>query len=126
MSTILSKSEVVSKVAPYIRWMIRADMDEVAQIEQDSFEFPWFREEFERVLRQRNAIGMVAEYKEQVVGYMIYELNKSFLHILNFAVSPYSKRIGIGTAMMTKLIGKLSNQRRIRIDTNIRETNLAA
>ena len=51
------------------------------------FEFPWSEEEFIRCLRQRNCIGMVAEHGERVVGFMIYELHKTRLHILNFAVA---------------------------------------
>ena len=90
----------------HIRWMIRRDMPEVLQIEQQSFEFPWSEEDFIRCLRQRNCIGMVAEYEERVVGFMIYELHKSRLHILNFAVSPDCRRHSIGGQMVEKLIGK--------------------
>src|SRR5262245_49541922 len=69
----------------HIRWMIRRDMPEVLQIEQDSFDYSWTEEDFLRCLRQRNCIGMVAEAGERVVGFMIYELHKSKLHVLNFA-----------------------------------------
>ncbi len=109
-----------------IRWMIRRDMPEVLNIEQGSFEFPWSEEDFIRCLRQRNCIGMVAENANRVVGFMIYELNRNQLHILNFAVRPDFRRRGIGRQMGEKLIGKLSQQRRNRIVLEVRETNLAA
>jgi [ribosomal protein S18]-alanine N-acetyltransferase len=114
------------EVCVHIRWMIRRDMPEVLAIENRSFEFPWSDEDFIRCLRQRNCIGMVAEYDERVVGFMIYELHKNRLHVLNFAVRPEFRRRGVGTAMMRKLIGKLSEQRRNRILLEIRETNLDA
>ena len=76
----------------HIRWMIRRDMPEVLKIEAGSFEFPWSEEDFIRCLRQRNCIGMVAEHDERVVGFMIYELHKSRLHIINFAVHPTFRR----------------------------------
>ncbi len=110
----------------HIRWMIRRDMPEVLSIEQASFEFPWSEEDFIRCLRQRNCIGMVAEYDERVVGFMIYELHKDQLHVLNFSVRPDVRRRGIGMQMVNKLVGKLSQQRRNRIVLEIRETNLAA
>ena len=110
----------------HIRWMIRRDMPDVLDIENRSFEFPWSEEDFIRCLRQRNCIGMVAEYDEQVVGFMIYELHKNQLHVLNFAVRPDARRRGIGTQMVQKLKGKLSQQRRNRVMLEIRETNLAA
>ena len=110
----------------HIRWMIRRDMPEVLDIERTAFEFPWFEEEFIRCLRQRNCIGMVAEHAERVVGFMIYELHKTRLHILNFAVAADLRRRGIGRQMIDKLIGKLSSQRRTRISLEVRETNVDA
>ncbi|MCC7087411.1 MAG: ribosomal protein S18-alanine N-acetyltransferase [Pirellulales bacterium] len=106
--------------------MIRRDMADVLAIESDSFEFPWCEDDFLRCLRQRNCIGMVAEQDDRVVGFMIYELHKSRLHILNFAVGARDRRSGVATEMVNKLIGKLSAQRRNRILLEIRETNLAA
>ena len=75
------------EVRIHIRWMIRRDMAEVLAIEAESFEFPWSEEDFIRCLRQRNCIGMVAELDDHVVGFMIYELHKNRLHVLNFAVA---------------------------------------
>jgi ribosomal-protein-alanine N-acetyltransferase len=110
----------------HIRWMIRRDMSEVLDIESASFEFPWSEEDFVRCLRQRNCIGMIAEHDDRVVGFMIYELHKTRLHILNFAVASRYRRLGVGSQMVTKLASKLSSQRRTRITLEVRETNLAA
>ncbi len=115
-----------SQLPVHIRWMIRRDMPEVLAIEGQCFEFPWSEEDFISCLRQRNCIGMVAEHNERVVGFMIYELHKNRLHILNFAVHDQTRRRGIGTQMVRKLVSKLSPQRRNRIMLEIRETNLPA
>lgn len=114
------------KMGVHIRWMIRRDMQEVLDIERASFEFSWSEEDFVRCLRQRNCIGMVAEYQDQVVGFMIYELHKNQLHILNFAVAVECRRSGVGQQMIAKLASKLSPQRRNKILLEVRETNLAA
>lgn len=114
------------ELSVHIRWMIRRDMPEVLDIENNSFEFPWFEEDFIRCLRQRNCIGLVAEYDEEVVGFMIYELHKSRLHILNFAVHSDFRRSGVGEQMIAKLVSKLSAQRRTRVLLEVRETNLEA
>ena len=123
MNTSRTEKELVRV---HIRWMIRRDMPEVLQTEQESFEFAWTEEDFLRCLRQRNCIGMVAEQGERVVGFMIYELHKAKLHILNFAVHPSCRRGGIGNQMVSKLVSKLSSHRRTRITLEVRETNLAA
>ena len=87
----------------HIRWMIRRDMTDVLEIENASFEFPWNEDDFVRCLRQRNCIGMVVEQDDEIVGFMIYELYKTRLHILNFAVHQNQRRSGIGTVMVEKL-----------------------
>jgi len=114
------------QVKVHIRWMIRRDMAEVLRTEQESFEYSWTEEDFLKCLRQRNCIGMVAELGDKVVGFMIYELHKSKLHVLNFAVHPEYRRLGVGRQMVAKLIGKLSSHRRTKITLAGRETNLAA
>jgi ribosomal-protein-alanine N-acetyltransferase len=115
-----------AEVRVHIRWMIRRDMPEVLAIEHASFEYPWCEEEFLRVLRQRNCIGMVAEYGERVVGFMIYELHKNKLTVLDFAAHPEFRRAGVGRQMLAKLVAKLSTHRRTRITLHVRETNLPA
>lgn len=109
-----------------IRWLIRRDMPEVLKIERESFEFPWTDEDFMCCLRQRNCIGMVAEYDHQIVGFMVYELHKARLHILNFAVAGEYRRMGVGTQMVLRLVDKLSQQRRQEIVLEVRERNLDA
>lgn len=108
------------------RWMIRRDMGEVLAIESAAFDVAWTEEDFLCCLRQRNCIGMVAEYQEQIVGFMVYELLPKALHVLNFAVAPWSCRQGVGGQMTDKLKHKLSQQRRQAILLEVREGNLAA
>lgn len=119
----------------HVRWMIRRDLAEVLQIENALFcDQSWTEEDFVRVLRLRYCIGMVAETKPtkgssksgDVIGYMIYELHRKRLHLLNFAVDPGYQRRGVGRQMMEKLKAKLSNRRRQRIMAEVRETNVDA
>lgn len=129
--TGIEGTESMSKMASikqtvHIRWMIRRDLPSVMGIESTSFEFPWTEDEFVRCLRQRDCIGMVAEYAEQVVGFMVYELQKTRIHVLSFAVHPEYRRQSVGSAMVQKLVSKLAYQRRNRIILEVRETNLAA
>ena len=119
-------SDQKQEIRVHIRWMIRRDMPEVLDIERTSFEFPWLEEDFIRCLRQRNCIGMVAEHEDRVVGFMVYELHRNRIHLLNLAVAPDYLRCGVATQMAAKLINKLSPQRRTRIVLEVRETNLAA
>jgi ribosomal-protein-alanine N-acetyltransferase len=53
-------------------------------------------------------------------------VHKTRLHLLNFAVGREFRRHGVGVQMLSKLIAKLSSQRRTRILLEVRETNLPA
>lgn len=111
---------------PHIRWLIRNDMKDVLAIEKESFEWFWTEEEFIRCLRQRNCIGMVVEAGDEICGFMVYEIHKNRIHILNFAVAEKYRRNGYGSAMVEKLVSKLNYQRRSRIVLEVRESNLGA
>src|SRR5438093_10740218 len=119
MSTVPSSP---AQTRVHIRWMIRRDMPEVLAIEHASFEYPWCEEEFLRVLRQRNCIGMVAEYGERVVGFMIYELHKNKLHVLDFATNPEFRRTGVGRQVLAQLVSTQSSRCRTKVEIRRRCT----
>ena len=109
-----------------IRWLIGRDMPEVLMIESASFDHPWTAEEFSAVLRHRATIGMVAERGQEVVGFMIYELEPGWIDLLDFAVHPQYTRRGIGSMMVERMIAKLWQQGRDRIKAKVWERNLVA
>lgn len=109
-----------------IRWLILRDVEEFLHIERESYAEPWTEDDLRACLRRRNCIGMVAVHDDRVVGYMVYELEKRSLRLINLAVGPWARRVGVGTQMIEKLVNKLSQQRRTSISLEVRETNLQA
>lgn len=104
-----------TKLKVHIRWMIRRDELEVLAIENANYNEPWLEEDFLRVLRQRNCIGMVAEDGDKVVGFIIYELHKSRIEIIRMSVDPAYTRLSIGRQMVEKIQAKLSPHRRTNV-----------
>lgn len=130
-----------SKIKVLIRWMIRRDMEEVMKIEEANFPYSWVEEDFLNCLRQRNCIGMVAEAVPTtmkpvvdggpqdcfpVLGFIIYELHKRSLRVLNLGVHPNFRRNMIGTQILDKMKSKLSGHRRSQLKLYTREGNLSA
>lgn len=99
---------------------------EVLQIESASFDSPWEKQKFIEQLRNPNCKGVVAKYQDCIVGFMIYELYKTRIHLLSFAVDPIYRRMGVGTQMIVSLVSDLTLSRRNRIILEVRETNLPA
>lgn len=117
---------IATPVRCHIRWMIASDMPRVTEIETASFDQAWTEEDFRRHLRQRNCIGMVAECGVQVVGYLVYALEKRRLDLITLAVAPDLRRRGIGRSMIAKLKSKLASHRRVAITIDINERQVAA
>lgn len=123
----MSRLKKIEQRPPQIRWLIRRDMPEVMEIENRCYQFPWTEDNFLTCLRERNVIGVVYESPQNLIhGFMIYELHKSMLKLLNFAVAPEVHGTGVGKAMVDRLFDKLSQQRRNAIECEIRESNLKA
>lgn len=114
------------QIIAHVTWMRQKDFAEVLEMERECFEFPWDEKAFRESLRTHNNIGMVVEFNEHPIGYMVYQLHKNRLHLLNLAVSPYFRRSNVGSLMINKLVGKLSYQRRRQITLEVRESNVDA
>lgn len=110
----------------HIRWMIGRDMPEVLDIENHASESPWSEDDFSTALRQLNIIGTVAEYDYQVVGFVVYELHKSRLQLINVAVHQDLQRQGIGRQIVEHIKNKPAVARRSLVMLDVRETNLTA
>lgn len=120
-----------TKTETLVRWMISTDFGRVLDIEHRAFDQPWTEEDFTKVLMQRNCIGMVTVLESDptsgpIFGYMIYELHKTSLRLLNFAVDFEHRRQGIGRGMVEKLKRKLTDNRRNKITLEVRESNVEA
>lgn len=110
-----------------IRWMNLRDLPEVVAIEGTCFDARrvWSQDDFLGVLRNSNVVGMVADRDGLTVGFMLYELHRDRLHILNFAVHSRQQRTGVGRAMANKLKSKLGSKR-ARLTALVSDSNLHA
>jgi ribosomal-protein-alanine N-acetyltransferase len=123
MAAIVDKKR---KAEIIVRPIIRRDFKEVLTIEAEIFQFPWLAGDFEKVLRGVHCYGAVAEYQDTVVGFVVFELLKHHIRVLNLAVEGWHRRCGVGRMMIEKLVGRLSVLRRRAITCEIRESNLDA
>lgn len=115
------RKPIAEQAPPHIRWLIRRDTREVVNIDELSHELGWTEEDFVRLLRERNVIGVVAERGDNVVGFMLYGLYPNRLEVMRFAVHPDVRFQGIGRLMVEKLRGKLAPQRRNKILVDVDE-----
>ncbi|MEM4658261.1 MAG: ribosomal protein S18-alanine N-acetyltransferase [Candidatus Methanosuratincola sp.] len=81
------------------------DIDEVVGIEELCFPTPWPRGVFESEVRSARSLNLVARIDGTMCGYIISWKVYDEVHILNVAVHPQFRRMGIGTLLITTCIG---------------------
>ena len=124
MDPLISSQVTANKI--HIRWMLRCDLNRVCDIDAMCFPDPWDEAEFTRIAGMQKIIPQVIEFGEEVCGFMIYELRKSSVRVVTFAVHPEWRRRGFGMALIGRLKAKLSSHRRNRITLDVSERNLDA
>ena len=105
----------------YEKWKHHSELCSIiSQLKDKNKEYGGYFSEIEKAEQKadeycrRENIRKIGE-SIKVVGFVIYELHKTKLHILNFAVHPEHRRIGVGSQLAERLISLLSIHRRKRI-----------
>lgn len=106
------------------RWLISRDFRDVMWIEQATAAEPWTQTDFVRQLKHANCIGVVTESNYATVGFMVYSLRKQAISVIKFAVDPREDFATVGGHMVSRIIDKLSQQRRSEADIHVHESNL--
>lgn len=115
----------------HIRWMIRKDLSQVLEIENNNSQLSspigkWGKQDFLAILGDNNNIGMVAEYREKILGFFVYNLQPDKLHVYNMAVDKDYENQGIGVQLVDMLKSKLKLGRRTMLEIDVREYSLRA
>lgn len=109
----------------HCRWMVRRDLPEVLDLQKKYCRNYLSEDEHITMLRKRDNIGMVAEDLEtgSIKAYMIYQLHEQSLLVLRF-VTNVVEPDEAGDALITKLMSKLSFERRKHLHIPVPEDDL--
>lgn len=109
-----------------IRKMKEEDLDQVAEIEKETFSMPWTRESLRSFLNRGDTVFLVAAEKEEILGYCGYLQVIDEADILNVAVKTAHRGNHIGTELIRRLLEEGKNQGIFRFTLEVRQSNLAA
>jgi len=102
------------------------DADAIARIESLSFKTPWSKDMILSEMREPLAHFFVALKREEVIGYYGFLHITDELHILNVAVDPDCRGMGVGTALMAHLLEEGRRLAARAITLEVRESNQSA
>jgi ribosomal-protein-alanine N-acetyltransferase len=91
-----------------IRFARHDDLPTLLAIEQSSFINPFPPSLFQEIFRECQQTFLVASLDGQIVGYIMAIPEDKTGHIVSIAVSPPTRRVGIGTALMKELTRELT------------------
>jgi ribosomal-protein-alanine N-acetyltransferase len=118
------------EMAIHIRDATGRDLPRILEIERLAFPAPWTLASFKRELTLPFSRIMLAILEtrgaDSIAGFLCRWLIADECHILNIAVHPESRRLGIGSVLMTESINEAKLTGTNVITLEVRRSNLAA
>jgi ribosomal-protein-alanine N-acetyltransferase len=92
-----------SEAAVQIRRLGYSDLPQVVAIERRAFPTPWSLAMFVLELSKPSGICLAAVDEDRLVGYLVCSRYHDTWHLMNVAVDPDQRRVGIGKALLDAL-----------------------
>jgi [ribosomal protein S18]-alanine N-acetyltransferase len=107
-----------------IRRLVYSDLPAVLAIERRSFQTPWSLAMFVLELSKPSGICLAATDEGRLVAYMVCSRYADVWHIMNIAVSPEHRRVGIGSDLLERLFEEAGPDARYTLE--VRTSNHGA
>ena len=106
------------------RKMTVEDLDDVLEVEVNSFATPWSRDAFfNELTKNQFAHYLVAEVDQKVVGYCGVWIIVDEAHITNIALLPDYRGLKLGEALLDRIIELARELGALRITLEVRVSN---
>lgn len=103
------------------------DIDNVLEVDRNSFTIPWSKDSFFRELVENKvALYLVAKIENVAVGYIGVWKVIDEGHITNIAVHPEYRGIGIGKMLVSELLSLCEKEGIEAFTLEVRKSNIAA
>ncbi|GAB3793560.1 ribosomal protein S18-alanine N-acetyltransferase [Dyella agri] len=93
----------VARPASHMRLMRLDDLDDVAAVEQDSYDFPWTRGIFADCLKAGHPCWVLC-IDEELAGYGILSVGAGEAHVLNICIASGYRGRGLGRHLLGRLL----------------------
>ena len=101
-------------------------LDRICEIENISFSVPWSKESFMGLLANPFCKAFAAVKSGIVAGYIIDIQIGNEAEILNIAVAPESRKLGIGRKLLDHALDSMKSADGLTVYLEVRESNSAA
>ncbi|MEX2108074.1 MAG: ribosomal protein S18-alanine N-acetyltransferase [Solirubrobacterales bacterium] len=104
MSETLPKQPNEATGEPLMRRLAYSDLPAVISIERRSFPTPWSLAMFVLELSKPSGICLAAIEGDELLGYLVCSRYDQTWHLMNVAVTPERRRMGIASRLIARLV----------------------
>ena len=124
VSETLSKQpgEISHKIR--VRRLAYSDLPAVIAIERRSFPTPWSLAMFVLELSKPSGVCLAASAEDELLGYAVCSRYDQVWHLMNVAVSPDRRRLGVASRLISSLLGEARGE--LPFTLEVRVSNHAA
>ncbi|MFI5027941.1 MAG: ribosomal protein S18-alanine N-acetyltransferase [Solirubrobacterales bacterium] len=123
MSETLPKEPSRAGAAPGVRRLAYSDLPAVIAIERRSFPAPWSLAMFVLELSKPSGVCLAATNGEELLGYLVCSRYDQVWHLMNVAVSPDMRRMGVASRLIGQLIEETGRVGALPITLEVRVSN---
>ena len=117
----------MAQVTFQLRRLVVGDLDAIQQIEQVSYPTPWSRSMFATELAKPSSLSLGAVNESgELVGYLVLSRYVDAWHVMNVAVAPAWRRMGVATALLRRLLDETRHDGQRGYTLEVRVSNVGA
>jgi ribosomal-protein-alanine N-acetyltransferase len=108
-----------------VRRLTYADLPQVVAIERRAFPTPWSLAMFVLELSKPSGVCLAAFVEGRLTGYLVCSRYDTVWHVMNVAVDPDRRRLGIAATLLTRLFERVDDPD-ARYTLEVRRSNAGA
>jgi ribosomal-protein-alanine N-acetyltransferase len=117
----------MARVTLRLRRLELADLDAIERIERASYPTPWSRSMFATELAKPSSLSLGAvDEQDALVGYLVLSRYVDAWHVMNVAVAPESRRAGVASALLRRLLDETRHDAQRGYTLEVRVSNVGA
>ena len=123
MSETIPKEMSRAGAAPSVRRLAYSDLPAVIAIERRSFPAPWSLAMFVLELSKPSGVCLGATLDDELLGYLVCSRYDQVWHLMNVAVSPDRRRMGVASGLIHRLFEETDQAGGLPITLEVRVSN---
>jgi ribosomal-protein-alanine N-acetyltransferase len=126
MSETIPRDASDKAAPPAVRRLAYSDLPAVIAIERRSFPAPWSLAMFVLELSKPSGICLAATRGDELLGYLVCSRYDQVWHLMNVAVSPDRRRLGVASGLIRRLLEETREAGELPLTLEVRVSNSEA